>query len=208
MKRIAAIALLLLITIGAAAQELTKKELRQQRRAEREKIYEEAGAELNDEDNKPVYEDGIYKQRVPKDRIKDETKGATILIATTGFETPKEVFDVLMRALIQNGDIPKETDKEYFLIKTEQKQVGTACYDIKYAVYEKNGKVNVRANATAYKSFSVGMSFGGFRSNTNMVIPVKNEGVEGSLTYTAWKEIEHYILALPLLESLEYIIEE
>ena len=206
MKRIAAIALLLLITIGAAAQELTKKELRQQRRAEREKIYEEAGAEQNDEDNKPVYEDGIYKQRVPKDRIKDETKGATILIATTTFETPKEVFDILMRAMIQNGDIPKETDKEYFLIKTEQKQVGNARYDIRYAVYEKGGKVNVRANATAYGSFSVGM--GVFRSNTNMVIPVKNEGVEGSLTYTAWKEIEHYILALPLLESLEYIIEE
>lgn len=205
MKRIAAIALLLLITIGAAAQELTKKELRQQRRAEREKMYDEATAELNDEDNKPLYEDGIYRQRESRQKVDATKKGATSIIVTTGFESPKEVFDILMRSMIQRGRVPKETDKEYFLIKTEQVQVGNARYDIRYAVYEQGRKVKVRANATAYGSFSVGV--GMIRSNTDMVVPVEYGGIDGSLTRTAWKEIEDYMLSLPLLEKSEYIWE-
>lgn len=201
MKKIAMLAVLLAVTMGAAAQN-TKKEARQQRRAERAEMYRQSDTtEILDDNGNKVYEDGIYKTR--EKHIADVKKGATEVIVTTSFETPKEVFDILMRAMIQEGNIPKETDKEYFIIRSEKKQVYNALYDIRYVVYQQNGKVKVRANGTAYGSFSVGAGL--FRSNTDMVVPVEYKGIDDSLFMTAWKEIDHYVLNLPLIELVEYI---
>lgn len=186
------LAVLLAVTIGAAAQN-TKKEARQQRRAERAEMYRQADSAM--------FEDKINRKR--EQHIADVKKGATEVIVTTSFETPKEVFDILMRAMIQEGNIPKETDKEYFIIRSEKKQVYNALYDIRYVVYQQNGKVKVRANGTAYGSFSVGSGI--FRSNTDMVVPVEYKGIDESLFMTAWKEIDHYVLNLPLIELVEYI---
>lgn len=192
MKKIAVLAALLVISIGVEAQNI-KKDAKQQKRAER--------AEMNRQADSAKFQDGIYKKR--EQHIADVRKGATEIIVTTSFDTPKEVFDILVRAMIQEGNIPKDIDKDYFLIKTEQKQVGSAIYDIRYAVYQQGGKVKVRANGTAYGSFSVGS--GMFRNNTDMVVPIEYKGMEGSLNMTAWKEIDHYMLSLPMIELVEYI---
>jgi hypothetical protein len=193
----------------ASQAQTTKEEERQQRKIERQqrkeekqRMWDEATEKLNSKEEK-TFEDGIYRKHTPKETPKEiGRKGATALIVTTSFQTPKEVLDILVRAMVQHGDIPKEIDKEYYLIKTEQRQIGSALYDIRYAIYQYGNKVKVRANATAYGSFSVGMSVGMYRRTTEMVVPVEYGD------NPAWKEMEKYLLSLPLIESTEYITEK
>ena len=103
--------------------------------------------------------------------------------------------------MLKNGLVPAYIDKDYYIIKTEPKQIFHATYVTSYTIYLEGGRVCVRASSTGYGSISVGSGL--IRSTTNMVVPVEYGGVEGSLCYEAWKEMEFYLLNIPnVIESI------
>ena len=143
--------------------------------------------------------DSIYHATIAQDKARRERekalKGCTVILSETIFETPQEAFDILIRNMMRFGLVPTDINEKYFVVKTPPKMVGSATYDLTFVAYSDKGKVFLRASGNAYKDFSVGS--GMFISSTNMVVPIEYGGVEGSLFYVAWQEMEKYIKGVP-----------
>lgn len=191
MKKIFFIVFLMLL--GMSAQGQTKEEIKAQRKAERQE--------------RARIQDSIYKAEIAREKRLDEERraknGATSLLVTTVFEhQEKTILDMLVRKMIERGDVPASIDKDYYIIKSSPKMAGSATYETTYTIYLMQGKVCIRAASVGYKSFSVGA--GMLRSNTDMVVPLEYGGADGSACDVAWKEMEYYLLSIPHTE-IQYI---
>lgn len=208
MKRIC-ILLLALMPIFAIAQD--KSDLRWQAKEEKWKAKQELKAQKAAEKaEQQRIADSLERDRLQKEReARQEARmkeGATALIVRTPFEDRKIIMDFLVDRMIKKGDIPSFIDKDYYIIKTEPKMVGSATYTASFTIYLEKGFVCVRAASVAYKSFSVGSGL--FRSETDMVVPVEYGGVTGSLCDIAWKDIEDYLLQIPNITETIYVKEQ
>ena len=187
------ILLLALMPVIINAQSLTKEE--------RKAIKEAAKAERREQKR---IQDSIYMAEIAEQqRIYDEQRRrskSTALLVVTPFESPKDVFNALVNKILQEDTVPALIDKDFFIIRTQRKQVAVGTYDITYSVFKKDGKVCVRGTGTGYGSFSV--ENGMFRGNTEMIVPLEYGSVEGSTAKTAWNEIEHYLLQLKSIEVI------
>ena len=198
MKKIAVLLALMLVSFAAHCQ--TKEELKAARQAERIEKRRVKDSIYRAKDSLHRMELEMYQQMVAEENAK---RKSTALLVHTTYDNPKKVLDLLVGSLMLNGFIPASIDKEYNIIKTEPKQVGGATYTTTYNIYmDSDKKVCVRAASVARGSFSVG--YGIFRSNTEMVVPVEYGGVKGSLSHTAWIEMEAFLLSLPHTKA-EYI---
>lgn len=201
MKRIL-ILLLALIPFASFAQALSKEE----KKAKREQMRAERAEARRIEDSLAITRDARLAAANAKwDSMESQPKkenrdGATSLICKTIYDTEQEAFDLLVRNLLSHGIVPSDINDKYFIIKTARKQVGNATYEIVYTVYIKNGKAVVRASATAYGQFSVGV--GMFRSSTDMVVPVEYGGKKDSLFGIAWSEMERQVKEIPHTECI------
>ena len=144
----------------------------------------------------------ILEQQRQEQMEAKRKQNAIALIVKTSFEDRQSAMDLLIDKMLKDGLVPASIDKDYFIIKTEPKQVFNATYVTNYTIYLNDGNVCIRAASTAYGSFSVGSGL--FRSNTNMVVPVEYGGVKGSLVYEAWKEMEDYLLSIPNILEIIY----
>lgn len=197
MKKIAVLLALMLVTMAGYSQ--TKEELKAARKAERAEQRRIRDSIYYAQDSAWRAEQEAYEQNIAEIRAK---KGCTALLVTTSFEDPKQVMDALVHRMIKDGNTPAYIDKEYYIIRTESKQVFNATYETTYTIYLDKGKVCVRAASVARGSISVGSGL--FRSNTEMVVPVEYGGVKDSLCDVAWREMESYLLNMRY-DNVEYI---
>ena len=102
--------------------------------------------------------------------------------------------------MMQDGIVPVLIDKEYYIIRTQKKQVAVGTYDITYSVIKKQGRVCVRGAGMGYGSFGVRGNIAGF--STDMIVPLEYGSSEGSTAKTAWNEIEKYLLNIKHLEAI------
>lgn len=198
MKKIAILLALLLVSFAGYSQ--TKEELKAARQAERIEKRRIRDSIYYAQDSIWRLEQAAYDKNIAEEKAK---KGSTALLVYTTYDNTKQALDILVSSLLTNGFTPASIDKEYNIIKTEPKQIGSATYTTTYTIYQHHErKVCVRATSTARGSFSI--SSGMFRSNTEMIVPVEYGGVKGSLTHTAWIEMEAFLLSLPHT-NVEYI---
>ena len=198
MKKIAVLLALMLVSFAAHCQ--TKDELKAARKAQRAEQRRIRDSIYYAQDSIWRAEQAAYDENIAEERAK---KGSTALLVYTSYDTTKQALDVLVSSLLANGFTPASIDKEYNIIKTEPKQVGSATYTTTYTIYQHHeGKVCVRATSIARGNIIVGSGL--FHSNTEMIVPVEYGGVKGSLTHTAWIEMEAFLLSLPHT-NVEYI---
>lgn len=192
MKRIL-ILLLVLIPIVANGQELSKE----QKKAQKAELKAEKKEQKRIQDSIWKVQEAEREKRLEEEWQK---RKCTSLLIVTPFESQKDVFDLLVYRMMQDGIVPALIDKEYFIIRTPRKQVSIGTYDITYSVIKKNGKVCVRAAGVGYGS--VGVASGLFRSDTDMIVPLEYGSADGSTAKSAWNEIEKYLLQITHLETI------
>ena len=189
----------MLVSVAGFAQ--TKEELREARKAERaeQRRIRDSMYNMYLAEQEKAYQE--EQERLEAVRAKE---GSTSLLVVTHLEEPKQVLDYLVHSLISNGYTPASIDKDYYIVKTAPKMIGSATYETTYTLFLNSGKVCVRAASVAHGSISVG--YGLIRSNTEIVTPVeyKANAAKGSLVETAWREMEAFLLALPY-SNVEYI---
>jgi hypothetical protein len=199
MKRFLICLLLAILSLPSFTQNQTREEKKKARLEHKAQLAAERERQARMVDSLETL--FLEQQRQEQMEAKRKEK-ATALIVKTPFEDRQSIMNFLMDRMLKNGLVPALIDKDYFIIKTEPKQVYSATYVTNYTIYLEHGKVCIRAASTAHGSFSVGS--GMFRSNTNMVVPVEYGGVKGSLSYEAWKEMEYYLLSIPNIEETIY----
>ena len=143
--------------------------------------------------------DSLYwaQQAEEEARMYDEwsKRKATSLVIVTSFESQKDVFDMLVHRMINDGTVPALIDKDYFIIRTARKQISVGTYDITYTVFKKNGKVCVRGAGVGYGSLRFGYGMG-IQSEKEMIVPLEYGGTINSTAGTAWSEIKKYLLSI------------
>lgn len=199
MKKIFVCLFLAILFFPSFAQNQSKEEKKKARLERKAQLAAERERQWREADSLHLL---ILEQQRQEQMEAKRKQNAIALIVKTSFEDRQSAMDLLIDKMLKDGLVPASIDKDYFIIKTEPKQVFNATYVTNYTIYLNDGNVCIRAASTAYGSFSVGSGL--FRSNTNMVVPVEYGGVKGSLVYEAWKEMEDYLLSIPNILEIIY----
>lgn len=190
MKR--ALLALALVCISLAASAQTKEEIKAQKKAEKAEARR-----LRDSISRA--RDSIYWAEQARQQKEweeyQEKKGATLLQVTTGYTSKKEAIDALVSALISRNITPASINKDYFIVKTERKMVGSANYEIVFTIRDTGGKVQICAKSIAYGN--IGVVVGYVFTNTEMVVPVKYGGAKNSMSDIAWRNMLAIISEIP-----------
>lgn len=197
MKRIILMAITALLCVAGYAQELSKEE--------KKALKAELKAERLEQKR---IQDSIWRAEQEEEArwLAEERRKSrcTSLLIVTPFESQKSVFDLLVHRMMQDGLVPAQIDKDYYIIRTARKKVSTGTYDITFSVIQKNGKVCVRAAGVGYGEFGVGFGVGRglIGRNTEMIVPLEYGGVKGSTAFAAWDTIHHYLLNITHEEAI------
>ena len=137
------------------------------------------------------------KERQEQQKWEEEWRKskATALVVVTPFESQKDVFDMLVHRMIQDGNVPAMIDKDYYIIRSARKQVSVGTYDITYTIFKKNSKVHIRAAGVGYGNLKFGYGMG-IQSEREMIVPLEYGSTSGSTAGAAWAEIKKYLLSV------------
>lgn len=185
MKRIILMAIAALLCLTTYAQELSKEE----KKALKAELKAERKEQKRIQDSIWRAEQAEQQRKLAEERRKSK---CTSLLLVTPFESQKDVFDMLVYRMMQDGIVPALIDKDYYIIRTARQQVSVGTYDITFSVIKKAGKVCVRGAGMGYGSF--GLASGMLRTNNEIIVPLEYGGTEGSTAKAAWDTILHYLL--------------
>lgn len=182
MKRIILMAIAALLCLTAYAQELSKEE----KKALKAELKAERKEQKRIQDSIWRAEQAEQQRKLAEEKRKSK---CTSLLLVTPFESQKDVFDMLVYRMMQDGQVPAHIDENYYIIRTARKKVSTGTYDVTFSVIKKEGKVCVRAAGVGYGEITLSFGFG-----TEMIVPLEYGGVKGSTAKAAWDTIHHYLL--------------
>lgn len=174
---------------GMYAQTPTKAEIKAQKRAEKAEARRIQDSIWNAQNAEQIQAE-----------IKEEMrKNANTLIVTTTYETRDEAFNTIINALLDAGYIIGEKDKEFYTIKTEQKDAGLAKYDLLFRAKEQDKKVLVEISGRVHGAIAL---YGVIRTFSE---PLVNKGVQGSANKVGFAEMLRFANLLPH-SHIDYIV--
>jgi hypothetical protein len=97
-----------------------------------------------------------------------------------------EAYDIIINALLDDGYIIAEKDKEYYTIKTEAKNAGLARYDLSFRIKEQDGKVYADISGRVHTMFTL------YGVTHQFAEPMQNIGTEGSANKVGFCAMEKY----------------
>ena len=175
-REISLLIALLLLGVGINAQVPTKAEMKALRKAERAELRR-----LQDSIWNARYEAQMQAQREAEQR-----SNANTLVVETTYATRAEAYDILINALLDDGYIIAEKDKEYYTIKTETKNAGMARYDLSFRVKQQDGKVYADISGRVHTMFTL---YGVTHQSAD---PIENKGTEESANKVGFRAMEKY----------------
>lgn len=182
-REISLLIALLLLGATASAQVPTKAEYKAMRKAEKAELRR-----LKDSIWNARYEAQMqaqWEQEQARREAEQRRKANTLVVETT-YATRAEAYDILINALLDDGYIIAEKDKEYYTIKTETKNAGLARYDLSFRVKEQDGKVYADISGRVHTTFTI---YGVTHQNAD---PIQNVGTEDSANKVGFRAMEKY----------------
>jgi hypothetical protein len=182
-REISLLIALLLLGVGLNAQVPTKAEMKALRKAERAELRR-----LQDSIWNARYEAQMQAQREEEQRRREaeQRRNANTLVVETTYATMAEAYDIIINALLDDGYIIAEKDKEYYTIKTEAKNAGLARYDLSFRIKEQDGKVYADISGRVHTMFIL---YGVTHQSAD---PIENKGTEESANKVGFRAMEKY----------------
>lgn len=175
-REISLLIALLLLGVGLNAQVPTKAEMKALRKAERAELRRLQDSIWN----------ARYEAQMQAQREEEQRRNANTLVVETTYATRAEAYDILINALLDDGYIIAEKDKEYYTIKTETKNAGMARYDLSFRVKEQDGKVYADISGRVHTMFTL---YGVTHQSAD---PIENKGTEESANKVGFRAMEKY----------------
>lgn len=179
--------------ITAGAQELTKKEIRVDTKAQKEQMRRQQDSlrAVEEEQARMAYEAGQAK------------KGANTILCVTTFKTKDEAFVYLVNKLYDDGYIVTEKDRDFHTLATDRRDAGMASYSLHFRIIEIDGFIIADISGRIYTSVTTWSGL--LSSQHNFAEPIENRGMEGSALQIGFGEMERYAATLPH-EAIKYVI--
>lgn len=175
-REISLLIALLLLGVGLNAQVPTKAEMKALRKAERAELRRLQDSIWN----------ARYEAQLQAQREEEQRRNANTLVVETTYATREEAYDILINALLDDGYIIAEKDKEYYTIKTETKNAGLARYDLSFRIKEQDGKVYADISGRVHTMFTL---YGVTHQSAD---PIENKGTEESANKVGFRAMEKY----------------
>lgn len=175
-REISLLIALLLLGVGLNAQVPTKAEMKALRKAERAELRRLQDSIWN----------ARYEAQLQAQREEEQRRNANTLVVETTYATRAEAYDILINALLDDGYIIAEKDKEYYTIKTETKNAGLARYDLSFRIKEQDGKVYADISGRVHTMFTL---YGVTHQSAD---PIENKGTEESANKVGFRAMEKY----------------
>lgn len=175
-REISLLIALLLLGVGLNAQVPTKAEIKALRKAERAELRRLQDSIWN----------ARYEAQLQAQREEEQRRNANTLVVETTYATRAEAYDILINALLDDGYIIAEKDKEYYTIKTETKNAGLARYDLSFRIKEQDGKVYADISGRVHIMFTL---YGVTHQSAD---PIENKGTEESANKVGFRAMEKY----------------
>lgn len=175
-REISLLIALLLLGVGLNAQVPTKAEMKALRKAERAELRRLQDSIWN----------ARYEAQLQAQREEEQRRNANTLVVETTYATRAEAYDILINALLDDGYIIAEKDKEYYTIKTEAKNAGLARYDLSFRIKEQDGKVYADISGRVHTMFTL---YGVTHQSAD---PIENKGTEESANKVGFRAMEKY----------------
>lgn len=175
-REISLLIALLLLGVGLNAQVPTKAEMKALRKAERAELRRLQDSIWN----------ARYEAQMQAQREEEQRRNANTLVVETTYATRAEAYDILINALLDDGYIIAEKDKEYYTIKTETKNAGMARYDLSFRVKEQDGKIYADISGRAHLMFTI------YGVTHQYAEPLQNKGTEESTNKVGFRAMEKY----------------
>lgn len=175
-REISLLIALLLLGVGLNAQVPTKAEMKALRKAERAELRRLQDSIWN----------ARYEAQLQAQREEEQRRNANTLVVKTTYATRAEAYDILINALLDDGYIIAEKDKEYYTIKTEAKNAGLARYDLSFRIKEQDGKVCADISGRVHTMFTI---YGVTHQSAD---PIENKGTEESANKVGFRAMEKY----------------
>lgn len=175
-REISLLIALLLLGVGLNAQVPTKAEMKALRKAERAELRRLQDSIWN----------ARYEAQLQAQREEEQRRNANTLVVETTYATREEAYDILINALLDDGYIIAEKDKEYYTIKTEAKNAGLARYDLSFRIKEQDGKVYADISGRVHTMFTL------YGVTHQFAEPMQNIGTEESANKVGFRAMEKY----------------
>lgn len=175
-REISLLIALFLLGVGLNAQVPTKAEMKALRKAERAELRRLQDSIWN----------ARYEAQLQAQREEEQRRNANTLVVETTYATRAEAYDILINALLDDGYIIAEKDKEYYTIKTEAKNAGLARYDLSFRIKEQDGKVYADISGRAHLMFTI------YGVTHQYAEPLQNKGTEESANKVGFRAMEKY----------------
>lgn len=175
-REISLLIALFLLGMGLNAQVPTKAEIKALRKAERAELRRLQDSIWN----------ARYEAQLQAQRQEEQRRNANTLVVETTYATRAEAYDILINALLDDGYIIAEKDKEYYTIKTETKNAGLARYALSFRIKEQDGKVYADISGRVHTMFTL---YGVTHQSAD---PIENKGTEESANKVGFRAMEKY----------------